>query len=284
MTVTASVNFKTEFDPLVKQAYQGQSLLMGKVRTRSNVNGKICRFPILGKGTASLRVPQTDVVPMNVVHTYADATLVDWDASDYSAIEDLDKLAFDEKRELVMSISKAIGRRADQIIIDAMNTSASANTVVVGLGPNNPAPSSLNIEKIVRAKRYLDAAGVPQTDRCILINAIALENALQEVEIASSDFNVMKSLQVGEINKFAGFEFIVIEDRANEGGLPVVGASRTCFAFHKDAVGLAMTAGGPRSSVDWIPEKKSWLMTSGITAGAVTIDTDGVLKITTYES
>ena len=280
MTTTASVNFKTEFDSLVKQAYQGGSLLMGKVRTRTNVNAKTYSFPVLGKGVASLRVPQTDVVPMNVTHTAKTVTLVDWDASDYSAVEDLDKLAFDEKRELVMSVSKAVGRRLDQIIINAMADSASSTQVATSIGGSN---TSLNIEKIVRAKKILDAAGVPMSDRVMAINAAALENALLETEIGSSDFNVTKALATGEINKFAGFEFIMIEDRANEGGLPISSTTRNCFAFHKDAVGMAMT-GGVRSSVDWIPEKKSWLITSGFSAGAVTIDTDGVIDVLVYEA
>lgn len=278
MTTSASVNFKTEFDPLVKLAYQGESKLMGKVRTRANVNAKTYSFPKIGKGIASLRIPQTDVVPMNVVHTASTVTLVDWDASDYSAIEDLDKLAFDEKKELVTTVSKAIGRRADQIIIDALDASAFATQVATSVGTG----AFLNLEKIMRAKRLLDANGVPDDGgRTMVINAIALENALQEVEIASSDYNVMKSLQAGQLKSYAGFEFIMIEDRT-EGGVPITGTTRNLFAFHRDAVGLAMT-GGIRSNVDWIPEKKSWLITTAITAGAVTIDTDGVIDVLVTE-
>jgi hypothetical protein len=280
MTTQASTNFKTEFDALVKQSYQGSSLLAGKVRTRANVNAKTYRFPKMGKGIASLRIPQTDVIPMNVTHSYADVTLVDWDASDYSAVEDLDKLAFDEKRELVMSVSKAIGRRLDQIIVNAMDTSAYATQVATSVGGTN---TSLNVEKIVRAKRLMDANGVPMEGRVMLINAAALENALLETEIGSSDFNVVKALSVGELNKFAGFEFIMMEDRTNEGGIPITSTTRNCFAFHRDAVGLAMT-GGIRSAVDWIAEKKSWLITSALTAGAVTIDTDGVIDVLVYEA
>lgn len=280
MTTTASANFKTEFDPLVKQAYQGGALLMGKVRTRANAGAKTYSFPKIGKGIASLRIPQTDVVPMNVTETAITCTLVDWDASDYSAVEDLDKLAFDEKRELAMSVGKAIGRRLDQIIINAMDASAFTTQVGINIGGTS---TSLNIEKIMRAKRLLDANGVPAEDRVMVINAAALENALLETEIGSSDFNVVKSLALGQLNKFAGFEFIMIEDRANEGGLPISSTTRNCFAFHKDAVGLAMN-GAPRSSVDWIPEKKSWLITSGVSAGAVTIDTDGVLDVLVTES
>lgn len=279
MSTTASVNFKTEFDAIVKQSYQAGSKLMGKVRTRANVNAKTYSFPKMGKGIATLRIPQTDVVPMNVIHTASTVTLVDWDASDYSAMEDLDKLAFDERRELQLSVTQAIGRRLDQIIINAMDTSAFSTQVATSIGGTN---TSLNIEKIGRAKRLLDDNGVPMEGRVMLINAAALENALLEPEIASSDFNVLKALQMGEMNKFAGFDFIMIESRT-EGGIPISSTTRNCFAFHRDAVGLAMT-GGIRTSVDWIPEKKSTLITASVTAGAVTIDTEGVIDVLVYEA
>ena len=283
MATTASQNFRTEFDSLVKQDYQNGSLLSGTVRTRTNVNAKTHRFPKLGKGVASLRIPQTDITPMNVQHTFADATLVDYDASDYSAVEDLDKLSFDERRELMMSVNKAIGRRLDQLIIDAMDTSASSTQVSDDLGGTD---SSLNIEKILRAGRIMTAAGVPMEGRCMIINAIALENALQETEIASADYNTFKAMAMGDLNTFAGFKFITIEDRANEGGLPLVSGEpnvRNCFAYHRDAVGLALT-GGIRTSVDWVAEKKSWLISGSLTGGAVTVDTDGVIDVLVYEA
>lgn len=283
MSTTASLNFRTEFDPLVKQAYQGSSKLMGKVRTRLNANSKTVRFPKLDKGIATPRIPQTDVVPMNVAHSFADATIVDWDASEYSAIEDLDKLGFDEKRELVQVISKAIGRRMDQVIIDAMDLSAFSTQVSDDLGGTD---TSLNLAKIMRAKRLMDASGVPPENRTMLITARALEDALQVTQIGSADFNTIRALSMGQLNTFAGFDFIMIEDRPGEGGLPLVAAQpnvRNCFAFHRDAVGLAMN-GGIRSSVDWIPEKKSWLITSGFGAGAVTVDTAGVIDVLVYES
>lgn len=279
MTASASQNFRTEFDSLVKHNYQNPALLMGKVRTRTNVGAKTYRFPKLGKGIASERVPQSDVVPMNVAHSYADVTIKDWDASDYSAHEDLDKLAFDERRELMLSVNKAIGRRVDQIIIDAMAASAYSTQVGTAVGGTD---TSLNIEKILRAKKLLDANGVPAEDRCMVINAAALENALLETEIGSSDFNVMKSLAMGELKKFAQFEFIMIEDRT-EGGLPISSTTRNCFAFHKDAVGLAMSA-APTTRVAYIDEKVSTLVRASVSAGAVTIDTSGVIDVLVYEA
>jgi hypothetical protein len=280
MSIDALTNFRTEFESLVKHAYQGESKLMGKVRTRMNANAKTVRFPKLGKGIATERMPQTDVVPMNVDHSYVDCTIKDWIAADYSAIEDLSKLSFDEKAELVKIASKAVGRKLDQLVIDAMAASAFATQVAITVGGSN---TSLNIEKIMRAKRLLDANGVPSDGRVILTNAIAMENALQETEIASSDFNVIKALASGELSKFAQFEFIMIEDRT-EGGIPLATTNqRNCFAFHRDAVGLAMN-GGIRSEVNYIPEKTSHLIASMFQGGAVTIDTDGVIDVLCYEA
>lgn len=281
MSSTASVNFRTEFDAMVKQAFQAGSKLSGKVRTRTGVNAKTHKFPKMGKGVAPARVPQSDVTPMGIVHTVATATLTDWNAPEYSDILDLDKLAFDEKKELMMASIMAMGRRYDQLIIDAMASSASSTQIDVNVGGSN---TGLNVDKIRRAKRLMDAAGVPNEGRVIVHTALALEDALGETEIGSSDFNVTKALAMGELKTYAGFEFVLIEDRANEGGLPLATTNqRNNFAFHRDAVGLAI-ATEMKSAVDWIPEKTSWLINTVFSAGAVTIDTDGVYDLITYEA
>jgi hypothetical protein len=161
-----------------------------------------------------------------------------------------------------------------------MAASAFATQVSDDEGGTN---SSLNIEKIVKAHELLTANGVPMEGRYLALNAKALAGALKETEIGSSDFNVTRALATGEIKTYAGFEFITFEDRT-EGGIPLSTSNvRNCFAFHKDSVGLAMT-GGVKSEVNYIPEKKSWLISSGVSLGAVTIDTDGVIDVLTYEA
>ena len=53
--------FVTLFDEEVKQAYQGEALLRGTMRTRSGVQGNTVKFPKIGKGVATGRVPPTEV-------------------------------------------------------------------------------------------------------------------------------------------------------------------------------------------------------------------------------
>lgn len=277
---TAAANFRTEFEPLVKQAFQSGSKLLGTTRIRSNANAKTVSFPKLGKGLAVQRIPGSTLTPMNVVHSAATCTINDFDATDYSYIEDLEKLAFDEKKELAMVAGMAAGRKLDQIIIDAMAASAFTTQVTIAEGGSN---TSLNLAKLTRASALMNANGVPMEGRNLAVTADALMFALRTTEVGSADYNTFRALMSGEVDSFMGFKWYMIESRA-EGGLPLATTNqRNCFAWHKDAVGLAMN-GGMKSAVDWIPQMASWQVRSYFGAGAVTIDTDGVIDVLCYEA
>jgi len=75
MAVSLSTNFVTLFDAEVKQAYQAQQQLAGTCRARMGVVGSTVKFPKIGKGVAGLRIPQTNVTPLNVAHTNVSASL-----------------------------------------------------------------------------------------------------------------------------------------------------------------------------------------------------------------
>jgi hypothetical protein len=132
------------------------------------------------------------------------------------------------------------------------------------------------------AKALMDDAGVPGEDRTMVISARAVEQALKETKIGSSDYNVIQALAQGTLTSFAGFKFVMMESRL-EGGLAVSSNVRTNFAYHKSSIGLA-TGAEMMTSVDWVPTKTSWLINAYISAGAVTIDSDGVYAVNTYEA
>lgn len=279
MTTFASTNFIASFDTLVKKQYQQGMKLRGMVRTKTGVVGSTHRFPKINKGLATARIPQTDVAPMDVQHGTATATLTDWIAADYSDVYDLAKLNFDERRELVDTAVMAIGRRLDQLVINAMDTSANSTQIAKSVGGSD---TGLNIEKILRAKRLMDDAGVPSDGRVIACSARAIEQALADVEITSADYNRLMPLMSGQLTNIAGFEFVFIESRS-EGGIPLSSTTRNNFAFHRDAVGLAVGI-DVRTEVNYIPEKTATLVTAMLSAGAVTIDTDGVYDLLTHEA
>lgn len=277
MTIGVSTAFSAEFATDVKQAYaSGNSGLLQRVRIKEGVVGSTYRFNKLGKGLASLRIPQSDVVPMNVTNSNSTATLSDWEAPEYSDVYDLEKIPYDERSALVKVVGDAIGRRSEQLILDAMTSSASATTVAENFGGT---ASGLTVVKMRRLKRLMDAAGVPKTDRTFVHDAIGLEQMLGSTAVTNSDYNTVKALVQGELDTFCGFKFICLEDRT-EGGVITTASVTTNFGFHKDAVGLAIGM-NMRTEINYIPEKTSWLINGLYSAGAVTIDTTGVYKVLT---
>jgi hypothetical protein len=269
--------FVTLFDEEVKQAYQGEALLRGTMRTRTGVQGNTVKFPKIGKGVATVRVPQTDVTPLNVTYSQVTATMTDYIAAEYSDIFHQSHVNFDERRELVQVVSKSIARRMDQLCIDALNAAASPSTVATTVGG---AGTNMNIEKLRAAAKALNDKNVPAEGRHLLMHSSQLDALLGETEITSADFASVKALVRGEINSFMGFQIHTMGDR-DEGGLPKP-STRTCFAWHQDSMGYAESM-SQKSEVNYIPEKTSFLVSSMFSAGAVAIDDEGIVKISCTE-
>jgi len=265
------------FDTEVKQAYQGESVLRGTMRSRTNVQGNTVKFPKIGKGTATVRLPQTDVTPLNVTYSQITATMTDYIAAEYSDVFHQSHINFDERRELVEVVSKSVARRMDQICIDALNAASSPSTVATSVGG---ASSNMNVAKLRAAAKALNTKNVPADGRYLLMHANNLDALLSETETTSSDFAAVKALVRGEINTFMGFTILTIGDR-DEGGVPKP-STRSCFAWHKDSMGYAESM-SQKSEVNYIPEKTSFLVSSMFSAGAVAIDDEGIVKISCTE-
>ena len=284
MATTLSPAFVTLFEAEVHQAYQSSATLRNVARMRTGVEGSTAKFPILAKGSASVRTPSTDVGPLNGTFSSVTATLTDYVASEYSDIFNQAKINFDERQELAKLVGNAIGRREDQIIIDALIAGSAgttvANTVVTS---GSGSASDLNVGKIIEAKKGMDAKSVPPTDRHMIIHANSLASLLGDERAISADFAQVQALVRGEVNSFMGFQIHMIGDR-DEGGLPKDGSNdRTCLAFHRDAIGCAVGI-PPKTEVNYIPEKTSFLVTAMYSAGAIVIDANGLVDITCRES
>jgi hypothetical protein len=277
MAQSITTAFVTLFDQEVKQAYQGEALLRGTMRSRANVQGNTVKFPKIGKGVAQVRVPQTDVTPLNVTYSQVTATMSDYIASEYSDIFHQSHVNFDERRELVEVVSKAIARRMDQLCIDALNAAASPSTVATTVGGSG---TNMNLAKLRAAAKAMNEKNVPAEGRHLLMHASQLDSLLSETSVTSSDFATVKALVRGEVSSFMGFNIITMGDR-DEGGIPKP-STRSCFAWHKDSMGYAESM-AQKSEVNYVPEKTSFLVSSMFSAGSVAIDDDGIVKISCTE-
>ena len=281
MSINLSSVANTEFDAEVKQAYQGAGKLRGTTTLRTGVTGDTYKFRYMGKGYAQQRpAPSSDVTPMDVSHSQPSATLTNWYAPEYTDIFDDAEVNFEEQRELAQCIAAALGRREDQLILNAVDAAtAIAGTVSEDTGGTD---SGMNVDKLRRASRYLNAKGVPMGDRYLVHKALSLEYLLGDTEAVSADYNSVRALVNGDIDSFVGFKFVMIEDRT-EGGIADESSEQRAFAWHKAAVGHAVGL-DVRQETNYIPEKVSWLANGILKCGSVARDGEGIVEIELIET
>jgi len=269
MSATLSSVAVTLFDTQVKQAYQDSQKLRNTVYVKTTKSANKMTFRKIGKGTATLRgTASSDVAPMNIEHSTVEVALQDYVAPEYTDVFNQADVNFSEIKELGEVISNALGRRSDQMILDAL---ANATQEVGTSG------AALTVATLLDAKKALDKAGVPSADRTLVIEAKGLEDLLNTTEVTSADYNTVKALVAGDVNTFVGFKIVMLADRS-EGGIPDDGTDYTGYVYHKRAVGFALNL-DISTKIDWVPQKLSHLSVGTLKANAALIDDEGVVKI-----
>lgn len=271
----------TEFDNEVKHQYQGAAKLRNTVTLRSGVVGEAYKFTRMGAGMANQKASQADVTPMDITHARQTATMENWEAPEYTDIFDQAEVNFEEKAELALTIARAIGRREDQLIIDALASVSFAATndedPETGRVFDISGTRNFDLDVVRSAREHFDDIEAEMGDQHIILRSAALQKLLEDATVTSSDFNTVKALVSGELDSYMGFKFHIIGSR-KEGGLPGTANDRIAFAYHKPAIGLAIGI-DMKTSVDWIAHKTSWLSIGLFKAGAVAREPQGIVKI-----
>lgn len=279
MSINLSNAAVQQFDDLVKHEYQAKGRLRKCVTIRTGVTGDTYQFTRMGEGIANQKATQADVTPMNVDHNRQPCILQRWLAPEYTDIFDNDEVNFSEMEELAQTIAKALGRREDQTIIDAMNGGTYSTTPSgsdQGLDIATGA-AGLTVNKLREVNERFQDLEIEDGDKYIAVTPKGLRDLLADTEVTSSDFNTVKALVNGELNTFLGMNFVVLGTRS-EGGLPVVTDQRA-FAWHKAAVGYAVGKIDMMTKVDWVPQKTSWLSNGMLRSGAVIRENAGIIRV-----
>src|SRR5947209_7826923 len=116
-------------------------MLKGMCTEPSRINANVVNWMIGGKGEAVPLQRGGFGAAMNAARTTVSATMADWQAADWVYETDIEKMTVNEQDVVATTCGKAIGRRSDLIIMNAMNAAAltlvdnSANpfTLVQGL-------------------------------------------------------------------------------------------------------------------------------------------------------
>ena len=155
--------------------------------------------------------------------------------------EDKLRMLIDPTSTLALAGAYAIGRKIDDMIIDAYfgtaytghagGTSTSftaANQVAAG-------GAGLTLAKLLAGKELLDASDVdPSEERFVVCTAAQMTDLLNTTEIKNTDYNSVKALVEGQVDTFLGFKFVRTE-RLTADATP----SRRCMMFSKEGILLA---------------------------------------------
>ncbi len=253
--------------------YQGSSRLKGVVRELHGLVGSSYKLKYMDRvamqehGVFGADIPRTSVVTTAPEISFKDYQLK-------LVIDEFEQLNFnaDALASYSQDHAKAIGRREDQMVIDAVVAGATKSVAAAG--------ANMSVEKLREARALLGRDEVDSDEIYIVMHWDQMDALLGQTEYTSSIFNMAKPLvdPAGNNGPFSGFKIIVIGDRPKEGGLPKTGDVRTCIAFAKEAVTLGYRM-DPKVTMTPVPQNARVETLSLLSAGAVVGDARGTVKI-----
>lgn len=237
--------FKNKFsDRLIPQLQQMGSDLQETVEVDMDVKSEYKFYNFSAPRTARKSTDLFGDTPINH-QEYSRRRLSMTEYEDGDLITDVDKIkaAADPTSDIQTEMRYAFGRAKDEEIIDAMDADVytgkeggtlvslpAAQTVAVATG--STAATGMNVAKLRRAKRLLDAARVPKEEqRFAVMTARQFEELLAITEVTSADYNSVRALVNGDINTYLGFKFIQNELLETDAS-----GYRKCLFYTKKAI------------------------------------------------
>lgn len=268
MAITIDQAFITQFNDEVKHAYQLESRLIGAVRKREGVIGSTSKFQTLGAVSAYSKVRNADLTVLEPAHAQVTVTLTDHYATTLADDLDLLKTNVDIKQEYVKVVSKALGRKTDEIIITALTAGTNVPTTNSG---------AMSLDRWLEIKLAMDNAAVPEADRNIIFGAKAMSDLLSTTEVTSADYNSVQALTRGSLNSFLGFNVHQVPDSYLALNATPTPDTRVNLAFHREALGVAIGQ-NIKTYIEWSPDKHAFWVKGVMSMGAAIVDPTGVIE------
>ena len=275
MSISLSNVQQVEFDALVKAQYASRGfLLRDSIRMRRDVIGQTVQFRKVGQIIAVPTGYMQSVTPQDPGYTPEVATLQKYTAP--CAVDTVQELTvnFDVKMENAMLVADAMGRQSDQVIINAFVGNASTTI------PTNT--SNFTYLKYTQLIQYFEQNAVPLGERWVAMSGACFRSLLNQDQFVSTFYTQNRVLDRGFVREYLGFNVVVIPNM-KEGGLPLSGTVRSCFAWHRQAAGMGI-GHDFRTEINYLPRETSWLINGVFSIGATVIDNLGLIQINCDES
>ncbi len=270
MSTTIDQAFIKQFEREVHEAYQRQgSKLRNTVRIINEVKGSSAVFQKVGKGTASTKATHGMVPVMNLDHTNVEVVLQDYYAGDWVDRMDELKTNIDERQVIASAGAGALGRKTDEMIIDALST-ASTNVIT-------DANIGLTKDKVLTAFETFGGLDVPDDgQRFAVVGWKQWGELLALDEFVNADYVGRENLPYSSITQakmWLGTVWIP------HSGLPIdANDIRSCYWFHKTAVGHA-SGSDVQTDITWHGDRAAHFVNNMMSQGAGLIDEIGVIEI-----
>lgn len=275
MSTSLTVVQQIEFDALVKAEYHSRGfLLRDTIRMRRDVIGATVEFRKVGQVIAVPTGYLQSVTIQDPGYNKATATLAKYTAP--TAVDSVQELTvnFDAKMENAMLVADALGRRSDQISIDAI--AANVGSTIVDGGTN------FTYAKYTRMMEFFENNAVPLGERFVAMSASNFRSLLAADQFVSTFYTQNRVLDRAFVKEYLGFNLIIIPEMT-EGGLPKTGNIRSALAWHRQSTGMGV-GHDFRTEINYLPRETSWLINGIFSAGAVVIDNRGTIAINCDES
>lgn len=265
MSTSIEQSFVKNFEADVHLAYQQMGTkLRSTIRSKSGIVGLSTTFQKVGKGLASTKTRHGLVPVMNLNHEPVECVLQDYYAGDWvDALDEL-KTNVDERRVVASAGAYALGRKTDELIINAM---ATASTEVSG--------DTLTKDIILSAIGKLNSNDVPDDGRRFCVVGVQQWNQLLGMEeFTSSDYVGNDAVMVNgfETRKWLGVNWVL------HNGLPIEENVRECFMYHASAIGHACGQ-EVKTDISWNGERAAHFISNSMSQGAVLIDDNGIIAL-----
>lgn len=271
MSITIANSFVKTYEAEVHFAYQRMgSKLRDTVRTKKDIKGASTVFQKMGKGAATTKARHAQVPVMNVEHSTVEVFLKDYYAGEWLDKLDEFKAGGDERPALVNAGAYALGRKTDELIIEALDAAPS---------PIAHGGTGLTKVKVLDAFERLGGMDVPDDgDRFAVVGWSQWSDLLDIEEFANADYIGEGELpwNGSQAKRWLGTLWIP------HSGLTKTGNIRRCHWFHKSALGHA-SGHEVKSDVTWHGDRASYFISNMMSQGAAIIDADGVVAIECQE-
>ena len=272
------------FRARAEAGYGVGSKLRNRVMEMTGVMAETQAFPVIGVTDAEVRSSQADVTPANLSNKRPVARLTPRESFDYLDRQDSALTNVDLMRAYGFQHGMAVGRQYDADIVaalaayDANAYSRDGLTAILSVDTDAGKFEAKDLAAAVGMLMAETDKSPSAADCTLAYPASSFAKMTEDMKLASQDYLSGQVTQTGMFGTLYGCTPIFIGDNARRTGKGKLDATHA-YLFDRNAIGLAVGTTERMGVVEWVPQKRSWLIGAEANAGATRINNGGIVRI-----